>query len=115
MGLRLMTDARPSQAIEVMPIMIGGYRAEENIRKIRDGGESFLVISVPMSLLCAHEEQALTNHSQSLAQLRSRGGLSACEAIAILEDRPWRSIPVAEANRRLRAAIAAADSESHYG
>ncbi|CCJ07038.1 Hypothetical protein BN69_1587 [Methylocystis sp. SC2] len=103
------------EANDVMPIMLGGYRAEENIRQIRDGGESFLVISVPMSLLSAHEAQALTNHGQSLAQPRSRGGLSACEAVAILEDRPWRRMSKVEANRSLRAAIAATDSESHHG
>lgn len=51
--------------------------------------------------LVPHERQARLNHDQDLEVLRRRGGLSACEAIAILEDRPWRSMPGHEALRAL--------------
>lgn len=36
-----------------------------------------------------HQRQALINHGQSLEHLASRGGLSCCEAVAVLEDRKW--------------------------
>lgn len=44
----------------------------------------------PWELILPHEAQAQKNHYQSLAQLRARGGLSPCEMIAIMEDRPWK-------------------------
>lgn len=47
---------------------------------------------LPMSLFRPHEEQARRNHDQTLDRLRERGGLSPCEALAVLEDRPWRRI-----------------------
>lgn len=36
-----------------------------------------------------NEEWAQRNHDQDLETLNRRGGLSACEAIAIIERRPW--------------------------
>lgn len=44
------------------------------------------------ALIAPHEKQALTNHGQSLERLAQRGGLSFCEAAAILEDRRWSKI-----------------------
>lgn len=45
---------------------------------------------IPFSLL--DENQAIKNHQQSLKRLSERGGLSACEALAIIEKRPWKSM-----------------------
>ena len=45
--------------------------------------------SIPWDIIAGHEEQAYHNHGQSLELLASRGGLSPCEAVAILEDRGW--------------------------
>lgn len=39
--------------------------------------------------LQAHESQAAKNHSQSLRQLKKRGGLSFSEMAAIMERRPF--------------------------
>jgi len=39
-----------------------------------------------------NEEWAQRNHDQSLVTLNSRGGLSPCEAAAIIERRPWRKM-----------------------
>lgn len=36
-----------------------------------------------------NEEWAQRNHEQTLARLNERGGLSACEALAIIEKRRW--------------------------
>lgn len=46
--------------------------------------------SIPWGLIAPHEEQALKNHGQTLERLAQRHGLSFCEAVAIIEDRPWR-------------------------
>jgi hypothetical protein len=59
----------------------------------------------PFSLF--NEEQARRNHGQSLRRLAERGGLSWCEAAAIIERREWRAMDDAEAERIVRAALAA--------
>jgi hypothetical protein len=59
------------------------------------------VIPLPWSIIAPHEKQALENHGQTLARLRERGGLSPCEAVAILEDRRWRRMDTAQAFTRL--------------
>jgi transcriptional regulator with XRE-family HTH domain len=91
---------------EMMPIMdIGDYRSGDRVRNLRQAGLSVVVIAIPMSLLDPHEAQAQRNHSQSLRRLAERGGLSSCEAMAILEDRSWRRLPQAEAQAALLAAM----------
>lgn len=57
--------------------------------------------TIPWEVLAPHEETAQKNHQQSLERLAHRGGLSASEAVAILEDRPWRRMTSAEAVARL--------------
>lgn len=63
----------------------------------------FAVVAVPWDLIGAHEKQAQTNHSQSLKRLEERGGLSAQEALFIIEDRKWNweNLGEAESHRRL--------------
>lgn len=56
---------------------------------------------LPMSLFRPHEAQAKWNHSQTLDRLRERGGLSPCEAVAVLEDRRWHRMDYSEAVTRL--------------
>lgn len=60
---------------------------------------------IPWDLIAPHEAQAESNHSQSLARLNSRGGLSPSEAVAVLEDRQWKSMPVDEAEDRLEEIV----------
>lgn len=57
--------------------------------------------SIPWRAIAPHERQALRNHDQSLETLARRGGLSPCEAVAVLEDRKWRSMPEDESKARL--------------
>ncbi len=54
---------------------------------------------VPWGMMEPHERQADYNHSQTLKRLAERGGLSCCEMLAVLEDRPWHKMDkgVAEA------------------
>jgi hypothetical protein len=52
------------------------------------------------------EPRAQKNHSQTLGSLDARGGLSWCEAAAILEDREWRKMEMADAKARVIEIIA---------
>lgn len=69
---------------------------------------------VPWQIMLDHEAQALRNHSQNIEKLDSRGGLSPDEMVAVLEDRPWRHMELADAIERLhellRADIAAREA-----
>lgn len=48
-------------------------------------------LSIPWSLIKAHERQALANHGQqTLERLAERGGLDPMEAVAVLQDKSWR-------------------------
>jgi hypothetical protein len=44
-----------------------------------------------------NEEWAQKNHHQTLTRLAERGGLSLCEAAAIIQRRPWRQMSDADA------------------
>lgn len=59
------------------------------------------VVNLPWEAILPHEAQAKKNHGQSLERLAERGGLSACEAIAILEDRDWKRMDEQDANVEL--------------
>jgi hypothetical protein len=91
--------------MRMMPIMFG-YRAAEEIAELRASGCIVAVVQIPWAVIEPHEVQAKSNHSQSLICLAERGGLSACEALAILEDRPWRRMPHGAANAKLAALLA---------
>lgn len=47
-------------------------------------------LAVDMALL--DEVQAEINHGQTLARLKERGGVSACEALALVQKRKWRPV-----------------------
>jgi hypothetical protein len=74
------------------------------------GEEAFRLIrvpsSVPWSLVVEHEAQAKANHSQSLERLAERGGLSPCELVAVLENRPWHRMTAHESAAQLLKLIA---------
>lgn len=64
---------------------------------------------VPWRLLLPHDKQAMANHSgQNLEKLASRGGLSTCEAVAVIEDRRWHKMDPVVARAELRSWV-----ESH--
>lgn len=56
---------------------------------------------IPWDCLIEHEEQALKNHGQTIEQLANRGGLDWTEALAVLEDRPWKSMNKLEAREKV--------------
>lgn len=57
--------------------------------------------SIPWAMILPHDRQAQCNHDQTLKRLASRGGLSCCEALAVLDDRRWKSMDEAEAHKQL--------------
>lgn len=77
----------------------------DRLRDCRAKGLKYLVLSIPWAMIEPHAEQADKNHYQSLARLADRGGLSACEALAVLEDRPHSRLPEPVAQHRLQAEI----------
>ena len=68
--------------------------------------------NVPFELLEPHEAQAMTNHSQNLLRLASRGGLHITEMVAVLENRRWHPMPLGEAHKRLGELLIAHEQAS---
>lgn len=84
--------------MKMFPIMTEA----RDITAVRADFGTSIVVALPWPMLLAHEAQAIRNHQQTVAELAARCGLSACEACAVLEDRPWRKMPDAEAHARLK-------------
>lgn len=59
-----------------------------------------LLSEIPYAMIAPHEAQAQRNHGQTLDRLAERGGLSAAEAIAIIQGRPWGSVKHCVENER---------------
>lgn len=66
------------------------------------------ILPLPWDIIAPHAQRAFLNHGQSLEPLASRGGLSPCEAVAILEDRPWHRMDQTAAIERLAELVRAA-------
>jgi hypothetical protein len=77
--------------MQMFPIMmIEDYSDRKNggtIKRARASGSPYVCVSLPWEMIEPHEKQAQKNHSQSLARLAERGGLSADEALRVLENR----------------------------
>lgn len=84
-----------------MPVMVLGHDYREKLSSFRASGFPFIVTQIPWPLLELHEPQARQNHGQSFAVLASRGGLSASEALAIMEDRRFERMDEPEAHAAL--------------
>jgi hypothetical protein len=87
-------------------IMVATYRMDNEIVDARTFGTPYLCVCMPWDMIASHERQAHKNHSQTLERLNERGGLSACEALAVLEDREYRRMPKGAANHELCRKIA---------
>lgn len=59
-----------------------------------------LLSEIPWDMIAPHDAQARSNHGQSLERLAQRGGLSACEALDIIEGRRWGSAKPCIENER---------------
>jgi hypothetical protein len=99
------TDGGAAVNVErTMPIMLG-HRSEATVSSIRQARGFLAVVAVPWDSLSPHLTQALRNHGQTLARLAERGGLSACEALAIIEDRRWSAMDAGAAHEKLARLI----------
>lgn len=68
--------------------------------------KQFDMIAIPWDMVAPHDAQAKANHyGQDLAKLQSRAGVSYCEALAILDDRPWRAMDENEAHDELKRRV----------
>lgn len=74
-------EKQVEKAIEYMPIL----SAELNEREYK--GVADVPVRVPMHLL--NENQAQSNHDQSLARLKERGGISIREALCLINGYHW--------------------------
>jgi len=83
------------------PILFQNVRMDEVFRVIRQHGSPSICVQLPYAMIEEHEYQAIKNHSQSIKRLAQRGGLSTQEALAVLEDRPWKNMGYGEANAML--------------
>jgi hypothetical protein len=72
----------------------------------RDRGILNQVQSIPWAMIAPHNPQAQSNHSQTLERLAERGGLSACEAVAVLTNRRWEKMESQAAANKLNELIA---------
>lgn len=81
--------------------IMGGPTTGQSAASMLNAGHSTMVIGIPWTLIAQHESQCLRNHSQTPQQLHNRGGLSSCEAVAVLEDRPWSPMDEVVAQDRL--------------
>jgi hypothetical protein len=45
--------------------------------------------AIPWDAIAPFEEQAHSNHSQTLTRLAERGGLSTAEAVAVMQSKGW--------------------------
>jgi len=60
----------------------------DTIRNLKRDGKIF-VESVPWDFVAPHEQQAQTNHGQTLEHLADRRGLDALELLLVVTGRPW--------------------------
>lgn len=84
--------------MKMFPILAPMHINDE--RKVEAAGFRSLR-SIPWDMIASHEAQAERNHGQTLSELAGRCGLSACEALAVIEDRPWSQMPIVESYTKL--------------
>jgi hypothetical protein len=69
--------------------------------------------TIPWDMIAPHARQADLNHSQTLERLAERGGLSRCEAIAILQDRRWHKMALTDAKEVLEHLVEEWEATRH--
>ena len=70
-----------------------------------------VITGIPWDVIKPHEVQALRNHKRGLDALAERGGLTPCEALAVIEGRPWERMAVTDARRRLADYVRGASAD----
>jgi hypothetical protein len=70
------------------------------------------VAPLPWDVVAGHDAQALANHGKTLEAIAAAGGLEPAQAVAIIEGRPYREMPVVNALRRLAEHVRAARDQA---
>jgi hypothetical protein len=89
---------RPADAATVQKILKEATerRASAEQSSVRGMSERMFPImgyhDIPWRAIAPAEKQAQENHGQSLERLAERGGLSPCEACAVMQFRPWKKM-----------------------
>lgn len=81
---------------KLFPLLVGRSTIEAVA-----GEQMIVMVSFPYEEVAKHEKQMLINHEQSVEQVAKRGGLTAAELLAVLEDRKYHAISEANANSQL--------------
>ena len=64
-----------------------------------------VIKAIPWVAIAPHEAQAQKNHSQSLSRLSQRGGLSVCEAIAVMQNERVKQFGLTWARAKLMCLV----------
>lgn len=64
-----------------------------------------IIKAIPWAAIAPHSAQAQRNHSQTLAGLDRRGGLSVCEAVAVMTGAPWKKLNQTWARAKLMCLV----------
>lgn len=80
------------RALDALPASPGVPVADKRRFPVLGPSPEGCPASVPWAMLEPWEPRAVTNHCQTLEQLARRGGLGACEMVAVLENREWRKM-----------------------
>lgn len=65
------------------------YEHSRAYQKLRERGPE----TIPWAMIAAHSERVIANHGAELAAIAGRGGLTPCELMAALDDRPVPETP----------------------
>jgi hypothetical protein len=95
--------------MRMFTIMVSTYRDRNEITFAREFGTPYVCVAIPWEMIAPHEAQAQKNHQQTLERLNERGGLSAEEALYVLQDRDlsWNGPKPGAANHELCRLVAA--------
>ena len=76
------------------------------LQQWRTAADSVPAYTIPLALIQEHEAQAKANTGLPLDALERAGGITSAEAVAIIEDRPFRVMPLDEAIQTLARHVA---------
>ncbi len=65
--------------------------------------------TIPWASIAPHEQQAISNHGQTIKRLAERGGLDWVEALAVIEDRKWVELDSEIARKKVLSIVS-----NHY-
>jgi hypothetical protein len=87
------------------PVLLDHDFRVRTARSLREVGSCLSCVGVPRAMLAEHLNQCYSNHGSSIERLARKGGLTADECLAILENRRWLPIDEADAHTQLVRAV----------